>query len=162
MVLAQVFSSLTRSAFSSLESFLEMFSSNFTKRPEASNSRSWIAKFGICQYWSFFSHIIDAALFFVTSLYWYVLREVVLCSNPWIANSVSVVTHLVLFGKGASTTTTLCGGNDGDPVIPIAKSKLMKRRWRFLKRSDVSAIVTRKNIKDSENDQEFYQKHAYA
>ena len=66
------------------------------------------------------------------------------------------MTHLVLFGKGASTTTILCGGNDGDPVIPIAKSKLMKRRWIFLKRSDVSAIVTRKNIKDSENHPELF------
>ena len=142
LVLTQVFSLLTRYTFSSLESFLEMFNSNFTKSTEASNSRSWMAKSGTCKYWAFFLHIIEAALFFVTSLYWYVLREEWLCSNPWIPNSVRGVTHLVLFGNGASSTIILCGGNDGYPAIPIAKSKLMKRRWRVLKRYDVSAIVT--------------------
>ena len=144
LVLTQVFSSLTGYTVSSLKSFLEMFSSNFTKSTEESNSRSWISKFGTCKYWAFFLHIIEAALFFVTSLYWYVLREVGLCSNPWIANSVRGVTHLILFVNGASSTIILCGDNDGDPAIPIAKSKLMKRRWRFLKRYDVSAMVTRK------------------
>ena len=62
------------------------------------------------------------------------------------------MTHLVLFGKGASSAIIICGDNDGEPAIPIAKSKLMARRWRFLKRYDVSAIVTRKNINDSVND----------
>ena len=142
LVLTQVFSSLTRYTFSSLESPLEMFNSNFTKSTEASNWRSWMAKLGTCKYWAFFLHIIEADLLFVTSLYWYVLREEWLCSNPWIANSVRGVTHLVLFGNGASSTIILCGGNDGDPAIPMAKSKLIRRRWRFLNRCDVSAIVT--------------------
>ena len=60
------------------------------------------------------------------------------------ANSVGGVTHLVLFGNGASSTIIRCGDNEGDPAIPMAKSKLMKRRWRFLKRYAVSVIVTRK------------------
>ena len=61
------------------------------------------------------------------------------------ANSVRGVTHLVLSGNGASSTIIRCGDdNEGDPAIPMAKSKLMKRRRRFLKRYDVSVIVTRK------------------